>query len=1009
MIELGPKCPQEERWYDDSLETMSEDCLYLNVYSPCLETEEDEEGLAVMIWVHGGGSRRGSGGTFFYGPEYLLDLERVDNLEHGILLVTLNYRLIPFGFTSLESAVMPGNQGLRDQVLAFQWVQENIAQFGGDPERVTIFGESAGSWMVLSQLVSPLSAGLFTGVVAQSGSPTTMVPKDKQGRYRRTVLDLALQFGCSVEDDQAVVECLQLVDMEEFFQAATSLPDATYGMVTDADFATEPFMPQSPEMAMRLGQVNNASVVIGFNKDEGIYQIPPYVLDPTKLPNLNDNWDVLGPQLLFGKCCNFSAEEQEKAERVRQFYFGEEDISQATIHSLIDMFTDLTFWAPAHRAVQLLSSLPGRPVFEYLFSHQGAFSYADLTGLQNYSLGVAHADELHYLFNPHVVEFPSLAGEDFSVRDLMVAMWTSFAREGDPTYSGDLGLDWTNFRRDHPQYLDINPSPSMEYSVEFKFRTEFWENLFPLRPLVTTTAGMIQGRWATSEKGGAYQSFQGIPYGKVTERFLPPSEAEPWGKVLEAGKEGAACPQKPGRATGPGMSEDCLFVNVFVPEHEDGADLSVMVFIHGGAYVGGSGGQYYYGPQFLMDYGVILVTLNYRLGALGFLGLADYLAPGNAALWDQQLALSWVQTNIQAFGGDPARVTLFGESAGSFSVMYHLVSPRSRGLFSAAIAQSGAPFASYWSPDFMEHGKQRRTATDLARSLDCDVSSDRLILACLRERSYEDIINAEVFCHDDNICTIDPWNVVVDSYLGSPFLPDTPSNLVKAGEHTDVPLVIGVNSEEGIYAAAKFIKNPGKFSEINEEWETYGPLYIFDSQNPTAEMKDVVERVKVFYLDGEPASLETKHQVIDMFSDIVFWAGAQRFVFLAGGRQRSPIYQYLLSAKSSNSYARLVLGLEDTDLGVCHADDIYHLFKNYVHDMTFNSNDLMLRDFLLTSWTNFAKTRSPSPGLWTPVDREVPQYLDIGLTPQMTDYSSGYVDRMNFWMDILEELAENTT
>ena len=994
--EVGNKCPQDVRPYDDPLEATSEDCLYLNVYAPC----DNPGNLPVMVWVHGGASRRGSGGSSLYGPEYLLD--------SGIVLVTINYRLIPFGFITMESGTMPGNQGHKDQVMAFKWIQANIRNFGGNPDEVTIFGESAGSMLVLSHLVSPLSAGLFSRVIAQSGSPTAVVPTylDKVGTRREALFEIATSLNCAASGDEEVLQCLQGIDTESFYEAASSVGNL-FGLVRDADFSSEPFMPMWPEAAMRSGEVNAASVVIGFNKDEGIYQIPSFILDPDALPNLNENFDTWMPQRLFGKCCHFSQAEIEKATQVREFYFGGKNVSLGTIHTLIDFFTDQTFWMPAHRAVTFLSSHPTLHVYEYLFTHEGAFGYADMIGLQNYSLGVAHADDLHYLFNGHGLEFPALEGEDFTVRDIFVNMWTNFAKSGDPTSSPNLGFQWSRFEPESPQYLDINSSPMMDYSSNFQRRVNFWERLFPMRPLVRAPVGSVLGSWGRSEKGEAFKSFRGIPYGKVTQRFMAADPAEPWGEadVLEAHQERDVCPQHPGRSSlhATGMSEDCLHLNVFVPGGEELADLPVMVWIHGGAYVGGSGGDYYYGPEFLMDKGLILVTINYRLGALGFLNLRTQEAPGNAALWDQHLALTWVQQNIRAFGGDPGKVTIAGESAGSFSVMYHLVSPASKGLFRAVIAQSGSPFSTYWSPDFMAADKPRRVATALAESFDCEISSDETLMTCLRQRPWSDFIWADVFCKNGNICTVDPWNAVVDDYMEFPFLPDTPHHIALAGDQSDVPLLIGVNSEEGIYLVAKYIKDPAKLGEINDQWESKGPQYIFDSEAPTEAMQSIAQRVKTFYLGKEDASMENIHKVIDMFSDIIFWAGPHRYIKLAGsGRQNSPIFQYLLTAKSSNSFSRLSLGLDDTDLGVCHADDLYHLFKNHVHNMTFNEGDLMLREFFLNNWSSFVKSGEPS-GNWLPVLSSSPEYMNISFDPHM-ESGQDYRERMEFWMTLLDEI-----
>ena len=120
-----------------------------------------------------------------------------------------------------------------------------------------------------------------------------------------------------------------------------------------------------------------------------------------------------------------------------------------------------------------------------------------------------------------------------------------------------------------------------------------------------------------------------------------------------------------------------------------------------------------------------------------------------------------------------------------------------------------------------------------------------------------------------------------------------------------------------------------------------------------------------------------------MFSDIVFWAGAERFVQIASVAPISPVFQYLLTAKSSNSYANLVLGLDNDDLGVCHADDLYHLFKNHVHAMTFNQDDLFLRDFFFTTWSNFVRSGEPLEGTWSRVTADWPNYLNISFEPHM--------------------------
>lgn len=177
-----------------------------------------------------------------------------------------------------------------------------------------------------------------------------------------------------------------------------------------------------------------------------------------------------------------------------------------------------------------------------------------------------------------------------------------------------------------------------------------------------------------------------------------PQPVIPWSGIRKAIKHGPVCPQVdifhnkfiPGE-------EDCLFLNVYSPDLTPKEPLPVMVLIHGGGYKTGSGNVNHYGPDFLVQHGVIVVTLNYRLEALGFLCLDNEDVPGNAGLKDQVAVLRWVQKNIVNFVGDPNNVTVFGESAGSASIGYHLVSPMSKGLFKRAIFMSGTPFNDFRS------------------------------------------------------------------------------------------------------------------------------------------------------------------------------------------------------------------------------------------------------------------------------------------------------------------------
>ncbi len=222
-----------------------------------------------------------------------------------------------------------------------------------------------------------------------------------------------------------------------------------------------------------------------------------------------------------------------------------------------------------------------------------------------------------------------------------------------------------------------------------------------MKGVVDTTQGRLRGVWR-----GDLWSFSGVPYARAPVgplRWRPPLPAEPWETVRDASTFGAIAPQStvvPG-ITSPSdpdasepQSEDCLFLNVWTPDLDPERRRPVMVFIHGGGFTSGSGSVFLYrGGNLVRNGDAVVVTINYRLGALGFLGhrrLADQDGlVGNWGMQDQVAALAWVRENIAAFGGDPDNVTIFGESAGGFSVAALLGCPAARGLFRRAIVQSG--------------------------------------------------------------------------------------------------------------------------------------------------------------------------------------------------------------------------------------------------------------------------------------------------------------------------------
>ena len=300
--------------------------------------------------------------------------------------------------------------------------------------------------------------------------------------------------------------------------------------------------------------------------------------------------------------------------------------------------------------------------------------------------------------------------------------------------------------------------------------------------------------------------WRGIPYAQA-QRFRAPMPPSPWSGVREANDFGPVAPQdRKGQFLGPKphipISEDCLSINVIAPPG-DARDLPVMVFIHGGAYSVGSAREIPHLGEVLVRRGdVVFVNFNYRLGALGYLDFTTFATPehpieSNLGLRDQVAALEWIRDNIAGFGGDPANVTLFGESAGANAVTTLLTVPRARGLFARAIAQSPPPNAIYgteltatWAAEYLE------LLSEVVDDTSTDSTSREDAAELLTHASLDDLVTATTRLQ---LRSPDAWpgTIALCPVIDGDFLPERPLDAFKAGRAHPVPLIIGTNDREG--------------------------------------------------------------------------------------------------------------------------------------------------------------------------------------------------------------------
>ena len=381
----------------------------------------------------------------------------------------------------------------------------------------------------------------------------------------------------------------------------------------------------------------------------------------------------------------------------------------------------------------------------------------------------------------------------------------------------------------------------------------------------------------------------------------------------------------------PGPSEDCLTLNIWTPTAANpGKNLPVMLWIYGGGLSSGSTSESRQDGQFLAHRNVVVVSMNYRLGILGFFAHpaltaeSPHHASGNYGFLDQAAALAWVHANIRAFGGDPANITLFGESAGSQSVSAHMASPLSRGLLAKAIGESGAAFAGFtpFTPPLAAI-ETRNVAFAQAAYATAD-------LAALRALTPEQLLQPITSgTHRER------FNAIVDGY----FLPQSPESIFAAGQQAHIPLLAGWNANE----QRSPIKTAAAFTELAQK--------DFADQSPQ-------------FLAAYPATTDAEAEASagDYASDRFIAFSTWRWIEAHTKTGAAPVYRYHFELASPGDRNHPIAA------GAFHSDDIEYIFGTLESrpEITLRPEDHALSDQMASYWTNFARTGNPNdPGLPT--------------------------------------------
>ncbi|KAK6483956.1 neuroligin-1-like isoform X2 [Huso huso] len=559
------------------------------------------------------------------------------------------------------------------------------------------------------------------------------------------------------------------------------------------------------------------------------------------------------------------------------------------------------------------------------------------------------------------------------------------------------------------------------------------QKLDDLDPVVTTTYGKVRGfkKELGNEILGPVIQFLGVPYAAPPtgeRRFQPPEPPSSWSEIRNATQFPPVCPQTVVEGRLPEVmlpvwftnsldivstyvqdqSEDCLFLNMYVPTEDDiregGSPKPVMVFIHGGSYMEGTGNMF--DGSILASYGnVIVITVNYRLGVLGFLSTGDQAAKGNYGLLDQIQALRWISENIAFFGGDPLRITVFGSGAGASCVNLLTLSHYSEGLFQRAIAQSGSALSS-WAVSF----QPAKYARMLATKVGCNLMDTVDLVECLQKKPYKELVDQD----------IQParYHIAFGPVIDGDVIPDDPQILMEQGEFLNYDIMLGVNQGEGLKFVEFIVDNENGVRAMDFD---YAVSSFVDDLYGYPDGKDVLrETIKFMYTDwADRHNPETRRKtLLALFTDHQWVAPAVATADLHSSFG-SPTYFYAF-------YHHCQTDQVPAWADAAHGDEIPYVFglpmigPTELFPCNFSKNDVMLSAVVMTYWTNFAKTGDPNQPVpqdtkfihtkpnrfeevaWTRYTQKDQLYLHIGLKPRVKEHYRA--NKVNLWLELVPHL-----
>lgn len=374
-----------------------------------------------------------------------------------------------------------------------------------------------------------------------------------------------------------------------------------------------------------------------------------------------------------------------------------------------------------------------------------------------------------------------------------------------------------------------------------------------------------------------------------------------------------------------------------------------MVFLHGGDFGHGSGSPTLYGPQYLVSHGVIVVTINYRLNAYGFLNLGLKEAPGNAGLKDIRAALKWIQENIANFSGDVDNVTVFGQGSGGTAAIYLTLSESCKGLFHRIICESGSVF----TPQSFDNDPLA-TASQIAKSLEVVSKDPEELLKCFTETPIDKVEEAIVKQMNAKSVFLPSVEQIFDDVDDEPFLIDTPYNILMDKKHkcfNPVPVIIGLNTVEGLTSTLDYFTITSQMDRIKNE--DYSVLDQRSFEVPEDEKEEFRNILKETYFTNTTTDEAVVGGIINLNSDFSYVGPISLFSELYSNNSGLPIYEYIFNYIGNRNLGRL---LTNSSLqATANQDELFYIFELEKVPLPMDENDARIVTFMTMMWTNFAK------------------------------------------------------